>query len=144
LSCPQLVFYEIYSPAKGAEEEEEEDAWDWAKQPPLNSKSILVLLTWEGMVPPLPPGFQISAVSSISTDHAASSVVVLLATHQQADDVMMALLKEVHFLFANGMFRFFFINYFQFSVMTPSPCMNQRKPRLNPILKLKIFSITNL
>jgi hypothetical protein len=58
LSCPQLVFYEIYSPAKGAEEEEEEDAWDWAKQPPLNSKSILVLLTWEGMVPPLPPGFQ--------------------------------------------------------------------------------------
>jgi hypothetical protein len=45
LSCPQLVFYEIYSPAKGAEEEEEEDAWDWAKQPPLNSKSILVLLT---------------------------------------------------------------------------------------------------
>jgi hypothetical protein len=45
LSCPQLVFYEIYSPAKGAEEKEEEDAWDWAKQPPLNSKSILVLLT---------------------------------------------------------------------------------------------------
>jgi hypothetical protein len=52
------------------------------------------------MDPPLPPGFQISAVSSISTDHAASSEVVLLATHQQADDVMMALLKEVHFLFA--------------------------------------------
>jgi hypothetical protein len=103
LSCPQLVFYEIYSPAKGAEEEEE-DAWDWAKQPPLNSKSILVLLTWEGMVPPLPPGFQIFAVSSISMDHAASPVVVLLATYQQADDVMMALLKEVHFLFANGMF----------------------------------------
>jgi hypothetical protein len=144
LSCPQLVFYEIYSPAKGAEEEEEEDAWDWAKQPPLNSKSILVLLIWEGMVPPLPPGFQISAVSSISTDHAANSVVVLLATHQQADDVMMDLLKEVHFLFVNGMFRFFFINYFQFSVMTPSSFMNQRKPRLNPILKLKIFSITNL
>jgi hypothetical protein len=82
--------------------------------------------------------------SSISTDHAASSVMVLLATYQQADDVMMALLKEVHFLFANGMFRFFFINYFQFSVMTPSLCINQSKPRLNPILKLKIFSITNL
>jgi hypothetical protein len=64
------------------------------------------------MVPPLPPGFQIFAISSISMDHAASSVVVLLATHQQAEDVMMALLKEVHFLFANGMFRFFFINYF--------------------------------
>jgi hypothetical protein len=66
----------------------------------------------EGMVPPLPPGFQISAVSSIFTDYAASSVVVLLATHQQANDVMIALLKEVYFLFANDMFRFFFINYF--------------------------------
>jgi hypothetical protein len=40
----ELVFYEIYSPAKQAKEEEEEDTWDWAKQP-LNSKSILVLLT---------------------------------------------------------------------------------------------------
>jgi hypothetical protein len=28
--------------------------------------------------------------------------------------------------------------------MTPSLCINQSKPRLNPILKLKIFSITNL
>jgi hypothetical protein len=40
LVLSQLVFFKIYSPAKGAEEEEEEDAWDWAKQPPLNSKSI--------------------------------------------------------------------------------------------------------
>jgi hypothetical protein len=81
------------------------------------------------MVPPLPPEFQISAVSFISSDHAVSFVVVLLATHQQADDVIIALLKEVHFLFANGMFRFFFINYFQFSVMILSPCMNQEKAK---------------
>jgi hypothetical protein len=86
LSCPQLVFYKIYSPIKGAEEKEEENAWDWAKQPSLNSKSILVLLTWEGIVSPLPPGFQISVVSSIFIDHAASSIVVLLAIYQQADD----------------------------------------------------------
>lgn len=83
-----MVVYEV-----NASEEDKEEFWDC--QPELNQKSIMVFFLWNGILPPLPENFTIARLSSINSDHSHQNVIVALAIHNDAEDVVKSLMRDV-------------------------------------------------